>query len=254
MKIWLLANDQVGAQVAACLRASGDDVTRLYLHAPAARKCEAEIRAAAGTPASRVHSAEEIRDPGHLAAVGGDAPDFIVTVYWAHLLKPAFFQLARDTVNFHPALLPINRGWFPHVHSILDGTPTGVTLHRIDASADTGPIWAQRRVPLRDTDSASDIYFRLQDEMVRLFAETWPQIKAGQLMPTPQDQAKAVYHRKDEIDALDLVDLEGTGRVQDFINRLRARTFGNRSFAYYLRDGKKYYLHLRVSESSETGK
>ena len=64
------------------------------------------------------------------------------------------FSSVETTVNFHPALLPINRGWFPHVHSLIDGSKAGVTLHQIAEGADTGLIWVQEEEKIISTDTA----------------------------------------------------------------------------------------------------
>jgi len=237
-------------RVAEYLRGRGDEIVALYLHAPERRKLGAEIVAATGCPPSAVHEAAALRDGEHVAALAARAPDFVVTVYWAHLISPEVIAAAgRGTVNFHPALLPYNRGWYPHVHSILDGTPTGVTLHAVDATADTGPIWAQRAVALTPYDTAGTIYARLQDEIVALFREVWPAIVAGDLVPVPQDDAGAVYHAKSEVDALDELRLDDVMRVGDVIDRLRARSFGSRGFAWYEADGERVYANLRLGRS-----
>ena len=221
------------------------------MHAPERRRLGEEIVAASGCEPAAVHEAAALRDPEHVAALAALGPDFIVTVYWAHLISVEVIAAARrGTVNFHPALLPVNRGWYPHVHSIVDGSPTGVTLHAVDAGADTGPIWAQREVPLTPYDTAGTIYARLQDEIVALFRETWPAIVAGELQPVPQDDARAVHHDRSEMDALDELRLDDMMRVGDVIDRLRARSFGSRGFAWYEVDGERVYANLRLGRTS----
>jgi methionyl-tRNA formyltransferase len=246
----LLANDLPGLRVAEYLRERGDEIVALYLHAPERRRLGEEIVAASGCAAPAVHDAAELRNREHVAALAALRPDFVVTVYWAHLISRDVIAAAgHGTVNFHPALLPINRGWYPHVHSIVDGSPTGVTLHAVDAGADTGPIWAQREVPLRPTDTAGTIYARLQDEIVALFRESWPAIVAGELEPVPQDHSRAVYHDRAEVDALDELRLDDTMRVGDVIDRLRARSHGDRGFAWYEVDGERVYVNVRLGRS-----
>ena len=110
------------------------------------------------------------------------------------------FKISKNRcVNFHRALLPINRGWYPHVHSILDGTPTGVTLHLVDENADTGPILVQKEVQLEPIDTADSIYHKLQNEIVLMFKENWIKIKNHEITPTSQDESKSIYHKKSEI-------------------------------------------------------
>jgi methionyl-tRNA formyltransferase len=247
----LLANDRPGLEVCKYLRANGDTICRLYVHEPKAQKYADEIIRESGCALSDIYLAPALKDPAHVAELRALRPDFLITVYWAYLLTPEVIAAAaQSTVNFHPAMLPVNRGWFPHVHSILDGTPTGVTLHAIDSSADTGPIWAQKPVPLRPYDTAYTIYNRLQDEIIALFKGTWPKIAAGEIMPTPQDESRAVYHKKSEIGQLDHLDLNAVMRVGDVINLLRARSFGDRGFAYFDQGGQKVYLNLSLNASN----
>lgn len=249
-KIALFANAQPGVLIAEYLQQQSDDtVQALYLcdHYPA---INTEIKTASGLTSTQIFDGHAVDDPAHLKWFKAQHFDAIICVYWPYLLKLEVFAGVPVTVNFHPALLPINRGWFPHVHSILDGSPTGVTLHAIDANADTGPIWVQKEVPLKPTDTAKSIYDRLQQEIVALFKATWPGIKNGKLTPYPQDASKAVYHSKKEIAALDAIDLNKKYSGRELIALLKARSFGNKGFAYFEENGEKVYLNLRLSHSN----
>jgi methionyl-tRNA formyltransferase len=56
-------------------------------------------------------------------------------------------------VNNHPAFLPRHRGPYPLAWTFREGDAEfGATWHRMDAEFDTGPILAQSKVPLEDTD------------------------------------------------------------------------------------------------------
>ena len=253
MNVYLMANDYPGVEVAKHLVESGDTIQRLYLHSEKLRKRTDEIVAAAGVAEDKIYPAVAAKDPAHIEEARKDPPDFIITVYWSFLLIPKFYRLAGSTLNFHPALLPINRGWYPHVHSLIDGSPIGVTLHQVDENADTGLIWVQKAVPVGDTETAYEIYNRLQDEIIQLFEDNWSAIKQGRLNPFKQDESKAVYHAKSEIDGLDKIDLQATCTGAEIINLLRARSFGNMGFAYYEKDGKRIYLNIRLSETPDFG-
>jgi len=67
----------------------------------------------------------------------------MITVYWPWLIKKNYLNTCKNSINFHPAYLPKNRGWYPHVNNILDNSVPGVTLHKIDEGIDTGPIWCK---------------------------------------------------------------------------------------------------------------
>jgi methionyl-tRNA formyltransferase len=246
-KIILMANDKPGVLIAKFLKESGDNIVRLYLHDESARKLSDDIINNAGC--NEIFYAKDLKDKDHISTIPKLDADFIITVYWGYLLSPEVFNAVKDTVNFHPAYLPINRGWYPHVHSMIDGSMLGVTLHRVDDGADTGPIWVQKKVELSPYDTAKTIYDRLQLEIVELFQNNWGKIKSGVLDPIPQDNSKAVYHKKKELENLDCIDLENKIKIKDLINLLKARSFGNLGFAFYNENGKNIYLNLRLSDS-----
>jgi len=248
-RIVLMANDVPGVEVCKYLIANGDQLVRLYLHEPDKQKNGQEIIAASNC--SDIYFSPVLKERDHIAGLQALEPHYIITVYWAYLLSEQVIDSATEgTVNFHPALLPINRGWYPHVHSILDGSPTGVTLHLIDKTADTGAIWAQKEVPLTPYDTAFEIYRRLQREIVKLFVDSWPKIVSGELTPIPQEESKAVYHKKSEVDDLDRLDLEPYMKVEKLVDILRARSFGNKGFAYFDKDGQRVFVNIRLSHTT----
>ena len=174
--------------------------------------------------------------------------DYLISVYWPWLIKEFVFPLFKDSINFHPALLPKNRGWFPHVYNIKDGTQPGVTLHRITIEADAGEIWASKEVELLPTDTASELYFRLQSEIVSLFERIWPRILGGEISAVPQKHEEATYNSKNEISTFDQINLDSQVQVRSFINLLRSRTFNGNGFAFYYEQGKKISIAISLKE------
>lgn len=63
---------------------------------------------------------------------------------------PAELVKGIRCINIHPGLNPYNRGWFPHVFSIINGLPVGVTLHEMDKELDHGPIIDQEELKVRE--------------------------------------------------------------------------------------------------------
>ena len=177
--------------------------------------------------------------------------DFLISVYWPWLLKEFTLDLFKDSINFHPALLPKNRGWFPHVYNLKDDTPAGVALHRIFVDADAGDIWALRAVPTLPTDTASELYNRLQIEIVGLFKEIWPQILRDEIRPVEQDLSIATYNKKNALAELDEIDLNSNVNVREFINLLRSRTFNDKGFAYFFSEGKKISISISLSQINQ---
>jgi len=90
-------------------------------------------------------------------------------------------------INIHPSLLPHYRGASPIESAILNGdATTGVSIMRLVAAMDAGPIYAQSRVTLTGTETAETLSHTLADEGVRLLVEHLASIINGSLTATPQ--------------------------------------------------------------------
>lgn len=123
--------------------------------------------------------AEELRALGATAGV---------LVAYGKIIPPAVLDLfARGIINLHPSLLPRYRGPAPIEAAILAGdAETGVSLMRLDAGMDTGPLYAQATMPLTGHESRAELYQRLFGRGTELLLEHLPAIVAGQLKPRPQ--------------------------------------------------------------------
>lgn len=96
-------------------------------------------------------------------------------------------------INVHPSLLPLYRGPSPIESAILNGDKqTGVSIMALAKAMDAGPIYAQRKINLNQTETASDLYHKLAQVGGELLIETLPKI-FQHLKPTPQDGKQATY-------------------------------------------------------------
>lgn len=108
-----------------------------------------------------------------LAAVDAHEPDLVVSAGFMRILGEEFIAAHPDgIVNTHPALLPS----FPGAHAVPDALAhgvkvTGTTVHLVDAGVDTGPILAQRAVPVEDGDTADTLHERIKTVERRLLAD-----------------------------------------------------------------------------------
>jgi methionyl-tRNA formyltransferase len=194
---------------------------------------------------------EILQDTDHLRIAKESKIDFAICVYWPWLLNDAYLSLCKDSLNFHPALLPENRGWYPHVHNILSGTSAGVTIHRMSLIADAGDIWGQKTTQIKDSDTAKDLYDRLKIDIYNLFSEIWPKIALGSISPIKQDENRSSYNEKNALDLIDEIDLDQVTSVKSTINLLRARTFGDKPFAYFLSNGKRVFVSIILQEEED---
>lgn len=80
--------------------------------------------------------------------------EVIISFGYRHIIPKAVLNTATcDVFNVHISLLPLNRGAHPNFWAHYDGTPSGVTIHKVDAHLDTGPILDQRVVNFGPTDT-----------------------------------------------------------------------------------------------------
>jgi phosphoribosylglycinamide formyltransferase-1 len=91
-------------------------------------------------------------------------PDFVVSAGFMKILSQKFLdKFPNRVINTHPALLPA----FPGAHAVRDtlaygAQVTGSTVHLVDAGVDTGPILAQRPVPVHHLDSEEELHERIK--------------------------------------------------------------------------------------------
>lgn len=97
-----------------------------------------------------------------LAALGADVG---AVVAYGAILPPAVLAVPRaGWVNLHFSLLPRWRGAAPVQHAVRAGdTVTGVSVFRLDAGMDTGPVLRRVEVPLPPDADAGDLLARLAE-------------------------------------------------------------------------------------------
>jgi methionyl-tRNA formyltransferase len=121
-------------------------------------------------------------------------PDLLVSWFWTTLLPPALLDVPRlGSINAHPSLLPRHRGPDPTYWAIVSGDDvTGVTIHRMTAEYDEGPILAQRSLPIDPSWSAWRLAKALDRPSLALLRDTVRRLAEGELLAeTPQDPARA---------------------------------------------------------------
>ena len=248
LRVVLFANGPVGARAAQLVAADvGSEVVAVVVHPEARARSRDEIVRAAGIGPERIFEGQNLQDERILADIAALEPALGLSVYFGHILRaPLLGLFPRGVVNLHPSLLPYNRGSYPNVWSIVDGTPAGATLHYIDEGIDTGDIIAQRRVEVSPSDTGGTLYAKLEEGAVELLGETWPTIVAGTNRRTPQLPGGTV-HRMRDVETIDPIDLDGVVTARRLIDILRARTFAPHRGAYFVVDGVRVYLRLELT-------
>ncbi len=116
-------------------------------------------------------------------------PDVVVVVAYGQILSRETLSLApHGAINLHFSLLPRWRGATPVQHAILAGDDvTGVTVMRMDAGLDTGPILNQLEEPIRSDDDAGSLGMRLAKNGALLLVGVLRMLPRGGLPARVQD-------------------------------------------------------------------
>lgn len=102
-------------------------------------------------------------------------------------------------VNLHPSLLPNYRGSSPIESVILNGEEkTGISLIKLVAKMDAGPIYTQNTIELSGTENSSQLHDMLSQLGSELLVDSLPDIITGKLKPVDQDEDHATYCKKIE--------------------------------------------------------
>jgi methionyl-tRNA formyltransferase len=146
------------------------------------------------SPSDLVEAHDELASFGAKAAV---------LIAYGKIVPAAILELfPRGIINIHPSLLPLHRGSTPIESAILDGdTQTGVSLMRLSAKMDTGPVYTQKTVPLKGDETKQSLADQLAAIGVDMVLEYLPKILDGSAKPQPQDETAATYN--DLIDKAD---------------------------------------------------
>jgi len=119
------------------------------------RVSESAVAEAARAHALPLHQPQTLRDLEARARIAAEHPDVMVVAAYGLLLPVEALAIPpRGCLNIHASLLPRWRGAAPIQRAILAGDArTGITIMRMDAGLDTGPMLLQRDIPIGAHDT-----------------------------------------------------------------------------------------------------
>jgi methionyl-tRNA formyltransferase len=141
---------------------------------------------------------QRARDENFIQELRRLEADLIVVAAYGQILPQAILDLPRfGCLNVHTSLLPKYRGAAPIQWALLnDERETGVTIMKMDAGLDTGPILTQAPTPISPQDNAATLHDTLAALGAELLLATIPGHVEGKILPRPQPSEGASYARK----------------------------------------------------------
>lgn len=157
---------------------------------------------------ARGNQVETTSDPITLDFAQNLGIDFIISSGYGPIIKPDVVRaFPKKIINLHATYLPYGKGIGTTFFSIFEGTPTGVSIHYIDETIDTGAIIVRRPVRYAPEDTLRTFYGTLLAETEKLFLEHWDSISAGTNEIVPQSSIPIEVPYRSRIDSERFMDL-----------------------------------------------
>lgn len=187
----------------AALVAAGHRIAAVYTQPdrPAGRGrqlAQSAVKQWAARSGLSVHQPPSLRAPDEAARLAALRPDAMIVVAYGQILPQSILDIPRlGCINVHGSILPRWRGAAPIQRALLAGDAvTGVSIMRMEAGLDTGPVFAAARVPIDAMDTAASLHDRLAELGARTLAQALPRYASGELQAEQQSEAGVTYAAK----------------------------------------------------------
>ena len=198
-----------------------------------------------------VHLTDRV-DAATIDLVKRAAPDVIVVNSWYTWMPPELYNLPRHgTLNLHDSLLPKFTGFSPVLWALISGeSEFGLTVHRMDDGLDTGDILIQHSLPIKPTDTGTELVLRGMDLIPGALRDALSALESQTAVWRPQNKTERTYfHKRCERDSL----IDWAWPADDLERFVRALSEPYpRPFAFY-RSERIEVLEARVSEARYGG-
>ncbi|WP_092787603.1 methionyl-tRNA formyltransferase [Rhodospira trueperi] len=150
---------------------------------------------ALGVPVRHPATLKDPADREAFAALGADVA--VVAAYGLILPRPVLDAPRLGCVNIHASLLPRWRGAAPIQRAIMAGdAETGLTIMRMEAGLDTGPMLLSVKTPIGPDTTAGTLHDTLAAMGAPLILEALDGLAAGVLTAVPQPVDGVTYAAK----------------------------------------------------------
>ena len=178
------------------------------------------------------------------------SPDLIIVVAYGKIIPENLLKVPKyGWLNVHASLLPKYRGASPIQQAILSGEKqTGVTLMKIDAGLDTGPIIARKTVDIQPNDNFATLHNKLCRLGAELVKKSLLNYLKGKLKPQVQDSSQATTTKiiKKEDGRIDWT------KPASYIERqIRSYTPWPGAFCFWSRNSKNEQKELTNSHTEQ---
>lgn len=249
LRIVYFGNNKVGFQILKYLKKIKENIVGLVLHPNSNARYKSDMIDLFPNTQIIIWDREKIKNIINI--ISELVPDIFISTFFGYILPTSLIEIPpKGAINLHPAYLPYNRGKNPNVWSIVDETPAGVALHYIDEGIDTGDIIVREKIETDYTDTGKSLYEKLENACIDLFKKKWFTIKEGNIYKIKPEEPSTMHYGKDFY-TLDEIYPNKEYKAIDLINILRARTFPPYKGTFFKKNGKKYYMEIKITRENK---
>ncbi|PJF20938.1 MAG: methionyl-tRNA formyltransferase [Phototrophicales bacterium] len=142
-----------------------------------------------------VFQPEKLRKPDAIAELKQWQPDVYVVAAFGQILPQDVLDIPpHGAINVHASILPRWRGAAPIHAAIRAGdVETGVTIMKMDAGLDTGPILSVGVLQIMPDETGQSLHDKLAELGANLLIQTLPAYLNGLIEPQPQPEIGVTY-------------------------------------------------------------
>ncbi len=200
MKILLVAEESAGIQLLRELSAWPYEVVGVVCQTRDRTNHVASLHNFAVQKGYRTWPAAFVTVPQFANFIRRAEVDVLLNVHSLHILNQAVTQAPKlGSYNLHPGPLPAYAGLHCPSWALYHGEKQyGVTLHKMTAKIDAGPVVARAQFPISDADTALSLYAKCVRRGLPLILKTLAVLaeNPSALKERPQDLSKRRYFGK----------------------------------------------------------
>lgn len=203
MRLVFAGTPEFAARALAALLAAGHDVALVLTRPDRAagrglRLAHGPVKRLALERGLEIFQPAKLRDSDSVARLRSAAPEALVVAAYGLILPPSVLAIApRGALNIHASLLPRWRGAAPIQRALLAGDrETGITIVQMDAGLDTGPILAQRALPIGSEDDSQTLHDKLAALGAEMIVAALAELAAGRARVRAQPEQGVTFAHK----------------------------------------------------------
>lgn len=196
---------------------------------------------------------ESLKETNIVDALSSEKESLFVVVAYGKIIPQHILDIPEHGVlNVHPSLLPKLRGASPIRSAILQNSnSTGVTIMKMDAELDHGPVVAQEELILSEWPPHGLAFDELMAKTGgKLLARVIPEWMQGKISPVPQKHEEATFCTKitKEMGEINLND-------DPYQNLLKIRAFEGWPGTYFFteKNGARVRVKIIDAELNDDG-